>query len=97
MTEPSPSPAPAECEAIVRRLWDYLDGRLTLDSRDQVEAHLAVCAACPPHFAFAGRLRDALAARRTAQPEGGEERLRSRVRQALEAIVDRSAEERRDG
>lgn len=76
--------APIECETAVRRLWDYLDGRLPTLARDEVEAHLAACAVCPPHFAFARQLRSTLAA--AAPPPAGDDdeaRLRQRVRRAL--------------
>jgi quinol monooxygenase YgiN len=67
----------------VRRLWDYLDGRLPPTGHDEVEAHLAACALCPPHFAFAGTMQGALAASTPPMEDAAEERLRERVRAAL--------------
>jgi anti-sigma factor RsiW len=68
----------------VRRLWDYLDGGLAAPARGEVEAHLATCADCPPHFAFAARTLDALAAARPAAPPPDEDAaLQARVRTAL--------------
>ena len=58
-------PAPIDCETAVRRLWDYLDGELDAPRADEVEAHLAVCRRCPPHFEFA---RTFLAAVAEARP-----------------------------
>lgn len=88
MMEPDPleraSPGPIDCETAVQRLWDYLDGRLPPVAHDEVEAHLAVCAACPPHFAFARAMQRALAS--SAAPpaaDDAEARLRARVRRAL--------------
>ena len=92
MTVPPPSgnatPAAIDCETAVRRLWDYLDGRLAALSHAEVEAHLATCAHCPPHFVFARAMQTALAASAPAQPRDGEdERLRERVRAALRRMT----------
>jgi anti-sigma factor RsiW len=85
--EPVASPVPAapiSCETAVRRLWDYLDGGLAAPARGEVEAHLATCADCPPHFAFAARTLDALAAARPDAPSPDEDAaLRVRVQAAL--------------
>jgi len=77
-------PSPNDCTTAVRRLWDYIDGLLPATARGEVEAHLATCAACPPHFAFARAMQSALAA--SAPPHilpDEEARLRERVRDAL--------------
>jgi anti-sigma factor RsiW len=81
-------PAPIGCETAVRRLWDYLDGGLAAPRHREVEAHLATCAACPPHFAFAARTLDVLAAARPDAPSPDEQAaLRVRVRAALNAAT----------
>ena len=84
-TTSTTSPAgPIDCETAVRRLWDYLDGRLPPVAHDEVEAHLATCVLCPPHFSFARTMQRALAA--SAAPpvaDADEARLRERVRRAL--------------
>jgi anti-sigma factor RsiW len=80
---------PYDCETIVRRLWDYVDGRLPNAQREEVEAHLAACALCPPHFAFAQRLRDSIGAAAPVTSDEDEARLRARVRRALEDAVRR--------
>jgi anti-sigma factor RsiW len=84
---------PIDCETAVRHLWDYLDGRLTTMASRDVEAHLAVCGRCPPHFAFARSLQRALAA---SAPPGvspdDEARLRDRIRIALQRMADGSAD-----
>jgi anti-sigma factor RsiW len=78
------APASIGCETAVRRLWDYLDGGLAGPTHREVEAHLATCAACPPHFAFAARTLDALAAARAEAPSPDEDAaLRVRVQTAL--------------
>lgn len=85
--EEAPRPLP-ECERTVRRLWDYLDGRLPAMAREEVEAHLAVCAGCPSHVAFAERLRNALAAAAPAPISSADTaELRERVRRALERLA----------
>jgi anti-sigma factor RsiW len=68
----------------VRRLWDFLDGRLTPIAHDEVEAHLATCEKCPPHFLFAERMKRSLAAAALPALSGEDEaRLRARIRGAL--------------
>lgn len=78
---------PVDCEAVIRRLWDYLDGRLAAMTHDEVEAHLASCEQCPPHFAFASEMRRALAASPAPISSDDESRLRARVRSALDGVV----------
>jgi anti-sigma factor RsiW len=81
---PSHPPAAISCETAVRRLWDYLDGGLGAPAHGEVEAHLATCAACPPHFAFSSATLAALAASRPDAPTPDEDAaLRARVRRAL--------------
>lgn len=75
--------APIDCETAVRRLWDYLDGRLPASAHDEVEAHLAACALCPPHFAFARAIQSALAASALPVADPEQAQLRERVRGAL--------------
>ena len=76
-------PGPIDCATAVRRLWDFLDGRLTAVAHDEVEAHLATCALCPPHFAFARAIRASLAVSALPGEDADETRLRLRVRGAL--------------
>jgi anti-sigma factor RsiW len=83
---------PHDCETIVRRLWDYLDGRLPHVQHTEVEAHLAACAHCPPHFAFAERLRASIGAAVPEVSDDDASRLRARVRRALEGAVQRSVD-----
>ena len=77
-----------DCETAVRRLWDYLDGRLPVMADDEVKAHLATCADCPRHFAFARAIQSALAASTPPRVLADDEaRLRARVRGALSRFV----------
>jgi anti-sigma factor RsiW len=85
---PSGSPAAIDCATAVRRLWDYLDGRLTPIAHDEVEAHLATCQKCPPHFVFAERMKRSLAGATTpAMSSDDEARLRARIRGALAGMA----------
>jgi anti-sigma factor (TIGR02949 family) len=84
---PDSRPASIDCETAVRRLWDFLDGRLPDIARAEVEEHLSTCELCPPHFDFARTMHDALAASAPRQmPDDEEARLRERVRSALRAL-----------
>ena len=77
-------PSPIDCATAVRRLWDYLDGRLSAIAHDEVEAHLATCEKCPPHFDFAERMKSSLAGRAAPPISGADEsRLLDRIRGAL--------------
>lgn len=83
--------SPEECQAIVRRMWPYLDDVLTERDRDLVAQHLAECAQCQSHFVFARSFLDAV---RMAQgPVADFPALQGRVLSALlaegfEAPVD---------
>ena len=81
---PGATPTAIDCVTAVRRLWDYLDGRLTVVAHDEVEAHLATCEKCPPHFVFADRMKHSLAGSGAPETSSEDEtRLRDRVRGAL--------------
>ena len=70
-----------ECEAIVRRLWPFLDDRLLDSEREQVTAHLEQCGDCLSHFDCARAFLEAVHA---ARPEvEHDEALRARVLAAL--------------
>jgi anti-sigma factor (TIGR02949 family) len=53
-----------DCVHVIRRLWDYLDGRVAEEEHEQIVAHLAWCNGCASHYQFeqeflsaVGRLR----------------------------------------
>jgi anti-sigma factor RsiW len=70
-----------ECEAIVRRLWPYLDDKLSGSDRERVTLHLEECVDCHSHFDFARAFLDAVhAARPAINPDDA---LRARVLAAL--------------
>lgn len=70
-----------ECEAIVRRLWPYIDDKLPDSDRERVTRHLEHCADCLSHFDFARAFLDAVHAARPAAPD--DDALRARVLAAL--------------
>lgn len=75
-------PAMLDCEAVMRRLWDYLDGELDASRRAQVAAHLEACRACAGHFAFEQSFLDLMGKVREGEP-GASGELRSRVAELL--------------
>ena len=78
-----PGDAALDCLAVVTRLWDYIDGRLTPDERRALEAHLDACAACPPHLEFERAVLAAVGASRADEADVA--RLRTRVLARLQA------------
>ena len=53
-----------DCRHVIRRLWDFLDGRVEETEREQIVAHLEWCHGCASHYQFereflsaVGRLR----------------------------------------
>lgn len=83
-----------DCEQTVRRLWDYLDNELDTLELAAVDAHLAACAHCPPHFAFERRFLDAVRAARDSVADTDVHRtdvLRSRVLHMLHAAGELSS------
>ncbi len=72
------------CAEAARRLWDYVDARLPETPVAELEAHLAICAACAGHVAFARVMRRALAATSAlASPDERHAALRARVLTAM--------------
>jgi anti-sigma factor (TIGR02949 family) len=70
-----------ECEAIVRRLWPYLDDRLPESDKERVTIHLEECADCLSHFDYARAFLEAVhAAHPAAETDSA---LRRRVLNAL--------------
>jgi anti-sigma factor (TIGR02949 family) len=71
-----------DCDAVMRQLWDYLDGELTPERMEQIGAHLAVCQRCFPQYQFERSFLDVLASAKQDHP--ALDQLRRRVRAALE-------------
>ena len=72
-----------DCDAVMRQLWDYLDGELTDDRMEAIRAHLSMCNRCTPQAEFEQAFLRAVAqARREHSNPAG---MAHRVRAALTA------------
>jgi mycothiol system anti-sigma-R factor len=72
-----------DCDAVMRQLWDYLDGELTAERTAAIRAHIDMCARCHPQTEFE---RAFLAAVKQSQPEHSHlERLRGQLMDSLRA------------
>ena len=71
-----------DCESVMRRLWDYLDGELTPERMSQIREHIAMCKRCYPQYEFERSFLGALAARRRQHSDP--ERLRTQLMVALQ-------------
>ena len=77
-----PMKAMADCNSVMRRLWDYLDGELTEHRMAAIREHLAVCSRCQPQAAFERSFLAAMAhARRDhSSPRSLSERVQAALR-----------------
>jgi hypothetical protein len=53
-------PDRAECEAVVRQLWPFIDGMVSETQREVILDHLVHCSGCNSHFDFARAFLDAV-------------------------------------
>ena len=72
-----------DCDAVMRQLWDYLDGELTPGRQAAVRVHLAVCKRCYPQQNFEDAFLRALSASRPEHSRPAA--IRTRVLAALRA------------
>lgn len=72
------------CDEVMRQLWDYLDGELTPERVDAIEAHLAMCKRCFPHAEFERSFLRAMSQIRREPADGSA--LADRVRRALQGV-----------
>jgi mycothiol system anti-sigma-R factor len=71
----------ADCGQTVERLYQFIDGELTDERRQQIERHLDECSPCLQAVGFERELRIVIANRcKDRVPE----ELRQRIRAALE-------------
>lgn len=72
-----------DCDAVMRQLWDYLDGEVTAETEAAIRAHLEVCKRCHPQFSFERAFQQALTTvrRSHSRPES----LKHRVLELLHA------------
>lgn len=71
-----------DCESVMRQLWDYLDGELTVDRKSVIRSHLDLCKRCHPQYEFEHAFLDAIAASTPSHPDP--DRLRRALLAALE-------------
>jgi mycothiol system anti-sigma-R factor len=80
-----------DCTAVVRQLWEYLDGTVDLTDRTLVDEHLARCRRCCGERDFAVELRRLLADSRSDElPDD----VRHRLSEALDDLHLVDGEER---
>lgn len=72
-----------ECQAVVRRMWPYLDDVLSEGDRDLIAQHLFECALCQSHFVFARSFLDAV--KMAQRPAADLQEVERRVLSALSA------------
>lgn len=72
-----------DCDAVMRQLWDYLDGELDGERETAIRAHLAVCKRCYPQYDFERAFLGVLTATRPQHSRPGA--VRARVLAALRA------------
>lgn len=75
-------PAMLDCDSVMRQLWDYLDGELTVDRKSAIRSHLELCKRCHPQYQFEQSFLEAVAA--SAPRHSDPERLRAKLLMALE-------------
>jgi len=51
----------AECEAVLRQLWPFVDGMVSETQREFILEHFVQCADCESHFDFAKAFLEAIA------------------------------------
>lgn len=73
-----------DCDAVMRQLWDYLDGELTPERMAAIDAHVAICGRCAPQVDFERSFKAAVRAARDEGVDTGH--LRVRVRESLMAL-----------
>lgn len=81
------NPPSMDCEAVVRALWDYLDGRCEPDRHGLIDEHLELCESCRSHAEFERALLDKLAESGRGKPDP--EELHRRVERAIREAAAR--------
>lgn len=70
-----------DCDAVMRQLWDYLDGELTPERTEALREHLALCGRCFPQYEFERAFLETVG--RTRRKHRDHAALRARVMAAL--------------
>jgi anti-sigma factor (TIGR02949 family) len=76
-------PEMLDCDAVMRQLWDFLDGELTPDREAAIRAHLDVCKLCHPQHDFEKLFLRALSESR--REHSSPEKIKDRVLAVLRA------------
>ena len=77
-------PSGLDCMHVIRRLWDYLDGRVAQEEREQILAHLAWCNGCASHYQFEQEFLSAVG--RLRRNDESYEELKSQIVSRLRAL-----------
>lgn len=72
---------PAECQAVVLRLWDYLDNQLDSETAAGLRIHIAVCPQCYEYFLFQESYLHAVSSLR--RPRSAPWRVKARILASL--------------
>jgi mycothiol system anti-sigma-R factor len=73
-----------DCQHVMKRLWEYLDGELPAADFAQLREHLAVCARCNPQYRF--QLAFLTLVARAAAARGPRPEFRERLMAALASV-----------
>jgi mycothiol system anti-sigma-R factor len=77
-----PAAGEGHCEEVIRELYAFVDGELTIESRAQIKSHLDDCLPCFEAYDFEAELRIVISQRcRESVPDA----LRHRIAQAIDA------------
>lgn len=71
-----------DCDAVMRQLWDDLDGELTAERMEAIREHVAMCARCYPQYNFEREFLTSLS--RLRREHSNPAALRERLMDALE-------------
>lgn len=70
------------CDEVIRELYTFVDGELTVESRAQIKSHLDDCLPCFEAYDFEAELRIVISQRcRESVPDS----LRDRIAQAIDS------------
>ncbi len=75
----------SDCDAVLRRLWELLDGELTREEASRIRRHLTECERCRPHYRYQLRFLNALV-RSYARADVPRPEFVARLRVALERM-----------
>lgn len=60
-----------DCDAVMRQLWDYLDGELSEERMQAIREHLTLCARFHPQYEFERAFLETLARARRKHSDVG--------------------------